>query len=184
MHMTRSFAHALWIIETLALMAPAARAQSITLDELNGKQITFSVLYNVSGVNARGHFTDAQSRSTGQLQISADSVSGTSTRVVTYQGRTVGTLSGSLSGTIGKPQQGVRGGNYVWLLQDNSLIMLRAFAVGGMKITITFSGNGCSVQAPLMHEVGAGDTRMASTLGGQVEVTSATLVSTSCSIGG
>jgi hypothetical protein len=178
-HLSRAF----WITAALTIMSEPAMAQ-LSVDQMNGKSVTFSIVRNVSGVNARGPFTGAIATSTGRIQISGNSISGSMTRVVTYQGHPVGTVSGSLSGAIGKPQQGTNGGNYVWMLQGNALTMLRTFAVGGTRITIIFNGSGCSVESPMMHEVGAGNSRMRSAIGGQVEVTSATLVSTSCTVGG
>ncbi len=174
-----------WLLAALVVTAPPAWSQGITLEGLNGKQISYTVVYDVSGINPKyGAFSGAHSHLRGELHISGSSVSGQATRVVTYRGRTVGTLSGSLSGAIGKPQEGSRGGNFVWVLQGDSLILLRTFIVGGAKVTITFSGGGCSVRAPMMHEVGAGNTRMASVSGGAVVVTSATQTSSSCSVGG
>lgn len=156
----------------------------MTLEQLNGKRITFSVSYITSGRNVHGEYTGAVSTTVGQIQISGDSVSGGATRTVTYQGRTVGSQSSNLSGVIGKPQTGTNGGNFVWLLQGNSLVELRTLKVGGIKITISFAGSGCSVRAPLMQEVGAGETTVHSVFGGDGVVHSAKEVSSSCSAGG
>jgi hypothetical protein len=167
-----------------AFVLITAPAQGMTLEQLNGKRITFSVSYNMSGRNAHGEFTGAVSTTVGQIQISGNSVSGSATRTVTYQGKTLGSQSGTVSGAIGKPQQGTFGGNYVWLLDGNSLVHLRTVKVGGLKITINFTGSGCSVRAPIMHEVGAGETTSQSVFGGDVVVHSVSKASTSCSMGG
>lgn len=171
-----------WLAVALIVAGEPAWSQNVTLESLNGKQVTFAVVYNVSGINPRhGPFSGAQARYDGNLQISGSSVSGSFTRTVTYQGRNVGSLTGTLSGAIGRPKKGTFGGEFVWVLQGNSLIALRTFTVGGMKITITFRGGGCSVRAPMMHEMGAGSSRGASVSGGQVVVTSAMEVSSTCS---
>src|ERR1700687_3988314 len=118
-----------WIAAGLVVVPPSAWSQGTSLEALNGKRVTFTIVMNVSGTNVRGPFTNAESRSTGHIQISGNAVSGDVTRVVTYQGRIVGSRSASLSGAIGQPQQGAVG-NYVWVLDGGSLVLLRTFAVG------------------------------------------------------
>jgi hypothetical protein len=184
MQATRLSAYGLWAIAVFGIVERPVQSQAITLEQLDGKRITFSVAYNTSGRNLHGEFSGAVSTTVGQIQISGNSVSGSATRTVTYHGKTVGSRTGALSGEIGKPQQGTLGGNYVWLLDGDSLILLRTLKVGGIKITITFTENGCSVRAPIMHEVGAGETTAHSVFGGDVVVHSATPQSSSCGVGG
>lgn len=170
----------------LALVPVAARAQSNALAALDGKRITFTVVSSVNGVRPTlGPFTGAEVRLEGEVRISGNSVSGSRTRTMTYRGQLVGSSTRDLSGSIGQAHNtGARGGNYVWAFDGHSLTLLTTRVAGGGKLTITFSGGGCSVRTALMHEAGAGATRMRTNGGGFATTTSSRQVSSTCSIGG
>jgi hypothetical protein len=169
----------------LAWALPATAASAATLESLQGSVIEASTLYDTH-IRLNGREFDAQTRWSVRLSISAGGAfSGSFTRVALYQGQEKGSISRPLSGTIGTPQKaGV--GHAVWLLAGDKLILLRTFEAGGFKAEITMGSDGttCSIRAPLAREVGAGPTRMQSAArpGSQVEVLSATQVSSDCKV--
>jgi len=62
--------------------------------------------------------------------------------------------------------------------------MLRTMKVGGTKVTITFTGGGCSVSAQHMQEIGAGEFTTRSVFGGDSVIHRAIPVFSSCRFGG
>jgi hypothetical protein len=161
-----------------------AAAQDAGLEKLNGKRVSFSFVHSVSGINpVFGPFTGGEAQWQGVIQISGGAVSGSITRTATYQGRLIGSLSNSVSGQIGQPQEGARGGQYVWVQKGNSLVLFRNYLTGGAKITITFSGSGCSVRGKLVPEVGTGYARVPSVSGGVSTITRSSQVSSMCTVG-
>jgi hypothetical protein len=173
--------HAAWI---LAVM-PAASAPDAGLEKFNGKQVSFSFIHSVNGINpVYGPFAGGEARWQGVIQISGRSVSGSITRTATYRGQLIGTLSNSLAGEIEQPQEGTRGGHYVWVLRGNSLVLVQNYLTGSAKITITFSGNGCSIRAQLVRDVGAGYAGVPSVSGGVSAITRSRQVSSTCTVDG
>jgi hypothetical protein len=173
--------HAAWLLAFVL----AASAQDARLKKFNGKQVSFSFVQMVNGVNpVYGPFAGAEARWQGAIQISGRSVSGSITRTATYRGQLIGSLSNSLAGEIEQPQEGTRGGHYVWVLKGNSLVLVQNYLTGGAKITITFSGSGCSVRAQLVRDVGAGYASVPSVSGGVSTITRSTQVSSTCIVGG
>ena len=171
------------LLATLTLGAGAA--QALTVEDLQGATISIDVLYDTR-IRLEGREMDAQTRWTMRMTIgSGGTTSGNFQRVGIYQGRNMGTIARSFAGKIGTPVERGEGHN-LWLLSGDKLIMLRTFAVGGLKAEITFGAGGksCSVRAPLAREMGAGNTKMDSAArpGAKVEVLSATQASSSCSV--
>jgi len=167
----------------VAVLSGAAGAA--TLESLQGAVIEATSLYNTH-IRLDGREFDAQTRWSVRLSVAAAGAFNASfVRTGIYQGREMGSLNRSLTGTIGTPQQAGKG-HAVWVLAGDKLILLRTFEAGGFKAEITLSpdGKSCSMRAPLAREVGAGNTRMqsASRPGSQVEVLSATQASSTCKV--
>jgi len=177
-----------WLLPALlvvGMLAAPRSARAITLEELQGVSIEASSLYNTH-IRLNGREFDAQTRWSVRMSIAADGAFNASfVRVALYQGREMGSLNKSLSGTIGSVQKAGLG-HAVWLLSGDKLILLRTFEAGGFKAEITLNPDGktCTLRAPLAREVGAGNTRMQSAArpGSQVEVLSATQASSSCEV--
>jgi hypothetical protein len=158
-------------------------AQGITPESLRGRSVEAQVVYQVRG-RREGHEFDAPMTFDLRLNIGGDGrVTGSATRSST--GRR-GPISNTrqISAVIGRPREVAGSGHSVMVLSGSTLTILRTFEVGGLKTTITFSGRGCSIRAPLMQEVGAGRTKRDHIAGGTVEVISARQVSTSCRVTG
>jgi hypothetical protein len=168
-----------------ALAVLPMRASAVTLDGLQGATIETSALYNTH-IRLDGKEFDAQTRWSMRMTVSAGGAFNLSfSRVGMYQGRDMGSINRSASGTIGTPQQ-LKSGHSLWLLTGDKMIMLRTFEIGGVKAEITFSpdGKSCSLRAPFVREAGAGATRTESAArpGSKVEVLSATQVSANCKV--
>jgi hypothetical protein len=179
-------ARRLWLALSAAgaLAAPPA-AQALTIESLQGATIEASSLYNTH-IRLDGREFGAQTRWSVRMSVgAAGAFNADFVRVGIYQGREMGSLNRSLSGTIGTPQQAGTG-HTLWLLAGDKLILLRTFEAGGFKAEITFDADGktCSLRAPLAREVGAGNTRMQSAArpGSKVEVLRATQVSSTCRV--
>jgi hypothetical protein len=169
---------------TAMVLLPCA-APAVTLDSLQGATIETSALYNTR-IRLDGKEFDAQTRWSMRMTVSAGGAFNLSfSRVGMYQGRDMGSINRSTSGTIGTPQQ-LKSGHSLWLLIGDKMIMLRTFEVGGVKAEVTFSpdGRSCSLRAPIVREAGAGATRTDSAArpGSKVEVLSAAQVSTNCKV--
>ncbi len=72
----------------------------------------------------------------------------------------------------------------LWALDGNTLTGLNVFEVGGRATKFTLNRTGsrlsCSVEAPFMKEVGAGNTRTSAAKGGKAEVLKIRQTGTSC----
>jgi hypothetical protein len=104
---------------------------------------------------------------------------------VTPQGRELGSRTSSSSDQIGIPQAKGSGDHEVWLLDGETLTRLRTYEVGGRRLSITFSPDGqkCSLEAPVMHEAGAGNTRGPSILSDEnVEIVSSKQIASTCQV--
>jgi hypothetical protein len=77
-------------------------------------------------------------------------------------------------------------GQYLWLLEGDTLTSLRVFETGGMIRKIKFdksaAGLKCTASATLAREVGAGPTKDRAAVGGKVQVLNARPTSSSCRI--
>jgi len=177
--------HAVRLLAALAFLPAATSAQDVWPEELNGKRVSFSFVHTVSGVNpVYGPFAGSEARWEGVIRISGGSVSGSITRSVTYHDRLIGSVSNSVAGRIERPQESRRGGDYIWVLKGNSLVLVRKYLSGAGKITITFSGGGCSVLGQLVGEVGTGYARVPSVSGGVSSITRSTQASSTCTVAG
>jgi hypothetical protein len=177
----------MWFLVGLlaALALGTSGAQAVTIESLQGTSVDVTALYDAHIV-LEGREMNAQTRWHMRMRIeSGGSLNGSFERTAIYQGRDVGALGRAFSGKIGTPAD--RGdGHLLWLLSGNKLILLRTFEVGGVKAEISLSADGrsCSARAPLVREVGAGNTRMKSAArqGAKVEVLSSQQVSSNCTL--
>jgi hypothetical protein len=161
--------------------AERANAQGVSPDSLRGRSVEATVVYQVRRRHETRGEIDSPVTVDWRLNIGSDGrVTGSVTRSTT--GRR-GPISNTrqVSAAIGKPRE-VAGGHSLMILSGNTLTLLRTFEVGGHKTTITFSGGGCSIRAPMMQEVGAGRTKRDAIVGGTVEVISHRQVSSSCRV--
>ena len=182
----------------LTAMPMCATAQTETSGKRAGQEVTLERLQGatISGVvNYVGRFRTHSGESTStiawnyRLKIGPGSaVNMSATRNVHWQtkdGPKTASLSKSRAGTIGVPKQH-EDGAALWLLEGNTLVLLRVFEVGGiaMRITLTETGPGlgCSVTAPMAREVGAGQTKTQAAVGGKVEMLSMRQTSSSCRV--
>jgi hypothetical protein len=169
-------------------IAPRSEAQNITIEALQGA--TISGVVNYVG-RFRTHLGEATSNIAWNYRLRVgpgSTVTMSTTRNVHWQtkdGPKTASLSKSLTGTIGVPRQATDGAA-LWLLEGNTLILLRVFEVGGNAMRITFTRTGsklsCSATAPMAREVGAGSTKTQAAVGGKVEMLSTRQTSSSCHI--
>jgi hypothetical protein len=177
------FAAASLAVGAMAQAVPTM-AQGVTAESLRGKSIQATVQYQQQ-IRREGREFAVSVTAEWRLNIGSDDrVTGSISRTSTSPRGPVST-SRPISAVIGKPNQirDAGGGHGLILLSGNTLTLLRTFEVGGVKNTITFTGGGgCTINAPIMREVGAGPTRRDAIVGGTVEIISAKQVSSSCRV--
>lgn len=173
-------------------------AESKGAEKSQGQEISIEALQGVaiSGVvNYTGRFRTQLGEGTSnivwnfRLKIGPGSaVNMSHTRNVRWQtkeGPKTASLSKSATGTIGLPKQ-TSDGAALWLLEGNTLVLLRVFEVGGNATRITLtqrnSGLSCSVTAPMAREAGAGSTKTKAAVGGKVEMLDIKQISSSCRV--
>lgn len=173
---------ALLISASLLMHGENAQAQGVTPESLRGRSIQAQVVYQMRvRREGRGEF-DTPFTFDLTLNIGGDGrVTGSATRSAPGPRGQV-SATRQISAVVGRPREIAGSGHSVMLLSGNTLTVLRTFEVGGLKTTITFSGGGCSIRAPIMQESGAGRTKRDAIAGGTVEVISSRQVSTSCRV--
>jgi hypothetical protein len=163
-------------------------AQETTLDELQGAKIDtvvkFSGYFRKATGEGPGYITQRMSTQIGP----GDAVKSTLRRevtAVTQAGHKSAAITRSLSGKVGRPGQDDIGA-FLWVLKDNSLVLLRTQEVGAQVMTVKFtrgaSGLTCAIDTALAQEVGAGAGRTVSAFSGKVVLVSMKQTSASCSV--
>lgn len=160
----------------------------ITIEALQG--VTISGVVHYVG-RFRTHLGEGTSNIAWSYRLRigpGSAISMSTTRNVNWQtkeGPKSASLNKSVTGTIGIPRQ-TGDGAALWLLEGNTLTLLRVFEVGGnaMRITLARAGSKltCSTTAPMAKEVGAGTTKTQAAVGGRVEMLSIKQTSASCHI--
>jgi hypothetical protein len=158
-------------------------AFAITLEELQNATIQTRVNYDMRIRRAEGTF-DTRMTMVWNLKIDQEGrVSGEMTRTVTTP-RGPRAQTTPLRGRLGVPGTPALGGDGIWLLEGDKLVMLRAFEGGGIKAEVEFSGQApalkCVIRAPFVREEGKEIRTSGSVVGGPVTVLSATQKSSDC----
>jgi hypothetical protein len=170
-------------------MASSAKAQSVTLESLQGTAINTRVRFSGTFRNPK-RTVPGTIVVTMQIQIGPGDALGVKyARTATAHtpvGDKTGTLTRDLSGKIGTPGKTVDA-NYVWLLDDDQLVNLNVREVGGYKTVITFERANekllCKVTTSYVPEVGAGPGKTTSAArGGKVEVLAQKQISSDCKV--
>lgn len=168
--------------------ATAASAQEIDIKDLQGAAISVTTKYRGTFARDRGPGPGNIAHNY-RLRVGPDeNVEMTLTRnveAITPAGPKHSSLNRSFSGKVGTPAQ-ARGGNFLWLLDKNELVLLRTLDVGGFKLSIAFSksdkGLTCKANAPYLKETGSGAGKTDSAFGGKVRIISMQQVSSACSV--
>jgi hypothetical protein len=161
--------------------AAPALAQAVTWAELQGAVIESASRYTIR-ILRDGIERSTMSRGSWKINVGpGQSISGTLTRE-TRGG--IKTDSGTF--TLGRPQK-FADGDTVWFFENGSLVNLRTFQAGGIKVTYTFTrragGLACSVHAPWVRESGEATISRDAVGGiGNVQVLGAKQESSSCSV--
>lgn len=173
---------------TEAEAAAKAETQEISIAALQG--VSISGVVNYAG-RFRTHLGEGASTiaSSFRLKIGPGATAAMShTRKVSWQrkdGPKTASISKSATGTIGLPKQ-TGDGAALWLLEGNTLVLLKVFEVGGTAMRIALKqrdmGWSCSVTAPMAREVGAGATKTKAAVGGKVEMLDIRQTSSSCRV--
>ncbi len=170
----------------LALLMQAAPASAITIEDLQGAIIQSRVNYDMRVRRAEGTF-DTEMVMVWKFKIDPEGrVLGEMTRTVTAP-RGPRAQTTPMRGRIDKPGTPALGGDGLWLLEGDKLVLLRAFEAGGLKAEIEFTGKGpnfkCSIRAPFVREEGAREIRTSqSVVGGPVTVLNAVQKSSDCKL--
>lgn len=163
-------------------------AQGITLDDLQGTKIDtvvkFTGQFRKEKGGGPGYVTQRMSTEIGP----GDAVKSTLRReviAVTQAGNKSAAITRSLSGAVGRPGQNDIGA-FLWVLKDDSLVLLRTQEVGAQVMTLKFgrgpSGLTCSIETALAKEVGAGAGKTVSAFSGKVVMVSMKQTSSICSV--
>ena len=160
-------------------------ADALTLDDLRGISIQTRATYNMRIRREQGEFSP-QATHVMKLKISDEG------RIVGETVRTTTTPRGPRSRThkmnarIGKPGDSPAGGQGLWLIDGDKLVLLRTFDTGGFKAEIEFKRTGaamtCIYRAPFVREEGKAGIRRESVIGGPVTILSATQTSSDCKV--
>ncbi|HWV54742.1 hypothetical protein [Pseudorhodoplanes sp.] len=169
-----------------AVVVDTAPASAITLDELKGIGIQARASYNMRIRRAEGDFN---TQMTMVLKFKIDDegrISGENTRTVTTP-RGPRSKALPMRARIGTPGQPAAGGDGIWLIDGDKLVVLRAFDAGGFKGEIEFKGAGaamtCTYRAPFVREEGKGNIRtQSSVVGGPITILSASQTSSDCKV--
>jgi hypothetical protein len=173
-------------ILTVALATIPAPAGAITLEELKGLSLELRANYNMRVRRAEGDFS---TQATRVIKVKIDGEG----RILGQTVRTVTTARGPrvrthpVKARIGTPGTPDAGGEGLWLIDGDKLILLRTFDTGGFKGEVEFKGSGsamtCTFRAPFLREEGKQNVRMQkSVVGGPVSVLSATQTGSGCKI--
>ncbi|MET0276732.1 MAG: hypothetical protein ABW198_00240 [Pseudorhodoplanes sp.] len=167
----------------VALSIQIVPACAITIEDLQNAIIQTRVNYDMRIRRAEGTF-DTQMSMVWKLKIDSEGrVSGEMTRTVTTpRGPRVQTTP--LRGRLGMPGTPTLGGDGIWLIEGDKLVMLRAFEAGGIKAEVEFSGKApdfkCAIRAPFVREQGKEIRTSGSVVGGPVTVLNAVQKSSDC----
>ncbi len=168
-----------------AILAPMP-AGAITLEELKGISIQVRATYNMRIRRGEGEFNTQMTQDL-KFRIDDDGViSGENTRTVkTPRGPRSRAIP--MMARIGQPGSARAGGEGLWLIDGDKLVVLRTFEAGGFKGEITFKGAGedltCTYRAPFVREEGKANIRSEnSVVGGPVTILSATQTASDCRV--
>jgi hypothetical protein len=171
---------------TVALATIPAPAGAITPEDLKGVGLQLRANYNMRVRRAEGEFSTQASR---VIRVKIDGegrILGQVTRTVTTP-RGPRVCNHPIKARIGKPGTPDSGGDGLWLIDGDKLVLLRTFDSGGFKGEVEFKGSGsamtCTFRAPFVREEGKQNVRMPkSVIGGPVTVLSATQTGSDCKI--
>jgi hypothetical protein len=146
----------------------AADAHALTAQDLEGIGVETRVTYAMRVKRPRGIFTP-QMTMIMKFAVKDGAVVGTVTRSSKSPRGPISRTDKmhALIGVAGKPPSG---GDAIWTVQDERLVLIRAFTSGALRVEISFTGRGadirCTVRAPFMEEEGKGPIRTEDSLGG------------------
>ncbi len=152
-------------ISACSLMADA---RALTAEDLQGVNIETAVTYAMRVKRPQGVFTP-QMTMTMKFVVKDGVVVGTVTRASRGpRGNQSNTnkMHAPL-GVVGKPPAGGEG---LWAIEDDKLVLLRSFISGGYRAEISFQGRGadmtCAIRAPFVREPGKGPIQTPDPAGG------------------
>ncbi len=165
------------------LAMQVAPVSAITIEELQGITIQTRVNYDMRVRRAEGTF-DTQMNMVWKFMVDPEGrFSGEMTRTVTTPRGPRSQIT-PMRGRIDKPGSPALGGEGLWLIEGDKLVLLRAFEAGGFKAEIEFSGKApdlkCTIRAPFVREEGKEIRSSTSVVGGPVTVLSAVQKSAEC----
>ncbi len=176
--------HAMAGLALLLALVPVPLG-AVTLEDLKGVNLQVRTTYNMRIRRAEGDFS---TQATHVMTFKIDDEG----RIIGQVDRTVTTPRGPRSNSfamkarIGKPGEPVTGGHGLWLIDDDKLVLLRAFDAGGFKAEIQFKGSGaamtCTYRAPFVREEGKNVRMKQGVVGGPVTILSAIQTGSNCKV--
>ncbi|MFZ5689892.1 MAG: hypothetical protein ACOY5F_01420 [Pseudomonadota bacterium] len=168
-----------------AFLFAQAPAAAVTLDDLKGLSVQTRATYNMRIRREQGEFSP-QATHVMKFRISDEGrIVGETVRTTTTP-RGPRSRSHKMNARIGKPGDSPAGGEGLWLIDGDKLVLLRTFDTGGFKAEIEFKGTGaamtCTYRAPFVREEGKAGIRRQSVVGGPVTILSATQTSSDCKV--
>jgi hypothetical protein len=178
------------VIVGLVSLPSLARAQAVTLAELEGAVITFSAVHQERFIR-NGQEMSNRMTTAGRVTVDGGKISGQMQNSATNQttGRSRRGPTNAIGATLDQPTHGAQGNDVVWTFINGSLVRLRVFSsgAGGQKMTISFQRKGndltCSFAMPMAREVGVGEIRKTSAIDNvPIQVLQFTQISSSCQV--
>lgn len=158
------------VLAVIAACGLMADAHALTAEDLQGVNLETAVTYAMRVKRPQGIFTP-QVTMIMKFAVKDGVVVGTVTR--TSQGpRGNRTNTFKMNAPLGVVGQPPAGGEGRWSIEDNKLVLLRAFTSGGFRAEIAFQGRGadmtCTIRAPFVREPGKGPIQTQDPPGGQL----------------
>jgi hypothetical protein len=176
---------ALAVAAATAACGDFRESYALTADDLEGISIETRVTYDMRIERTHGIF-NPKSTMVMKLAVKDGVVVGTVTRSAKGPRGSV-ERENRIRVPIGVAGKPPTGGDALWIVQDDKLVLLRAFKTGGFKAEISFTGRGadmaCTIRAPYMREEGKGQIQTEdSPGGGPVTILDAVQTSTDCKV--
>ena len=143
-------------LAALAVSSLNSYAGALTAEDIEGVGLETKVIYAMRVKRPQGTFTPEVTM-TMKFAVKDGVVTGTFTRS-SQSPRGNLTNTNKMHAPLGVVGRPAAGGEGLWVIEDDKLVLVRAFISGGFRAEISFQGRGpemtCSIRAPFVREQG------------------------------